>query len=217
MSTRQETEETMSAVGISLEGHDYKEIPDPEGDGVTRVWAKPGSMLASIMDEVVAESAKKKADDKLMAEQVRREIASGERPAEDEQFAACLEHSAYFDFDTLNGHGGSREEETPEYDASFAKGWNDFANIVSWARDGFDPNRYLQGVTEAIAEYGRKEWERAVVMEENRPDLDAICQAVERIKAAGIKIVAKSNSIDFDNGQGIRRVNGPDLFDDCPF
>lgn len=106
METRKEAEAQFDAAGIDLAGKEYHEIPDPNGDGVTRVWCRPGSMLASIMEEVVASSAKQKADDKHQADLIRREIAGGKRPAEDEQFADCIEQGAYFDYDSLTGHSG---------------------------------------------------------------------------------------------------------------
>jgi hypothetical protein len=110
-----------------------------------------------------------------------------------------------------------RQEAEPEQDGSYARGWNDVAGIVCHGSADFDPDRYLQGVTEAIAEYRSKEEERSKVMTAHQSDMQSIIQAVERIKAAGIKIVAQAGAVDFDNGQGIKRVNGPEIFADCPF
>lgn len=57
MESRKEAEAQFDAAGINLAGHEFHEIPDPNGDGVTRVWCKPGSMLKGIMEEVVADAA----------------------------------------------------------------------------------------------------------------------------------------------------------------
>jgi hypothetical protein len=153
-------------------------------------------MLKSIMEEVVAEAAIKK--------------------AEQEQFEDCIEQGAFFDYDTQEGQSDTLGASSG-HDPSFVSGWNAVANITCNEPEGFDPDMYLRGVTEAIAELRRRHAKRAEVKAAHEDDIRAMSEAWVRLTAAGIKVESGWSRLDFKQDQGIPRVIGPEIDSGIPF
>ena len=120
------------------------------------------------------------------------------------------------DHESLISYGGDSDmEDTP--DASFISGWNSIAGIVRYKAQGFDPIRYLQGVTEAIDEYRQKEAEQAQMRAAHQADIQAVSEAWTRLQSAGISLTTYGGGLHFEQEQKIRHLTGPELDNGLPF